>query len=91
MPKIEIRRGVPLPPDGRTKHQERQYHGKQSAYPFPRMRVGDSFVITLKGPGNTAKAVKNRLSVGCVHWGKRLRSTFAVRSLKGQIGVWRIS
>lgn len=89
--KIKIRRGVPLPPDGRRSkgYSERPYEGR-SPYPFPKMREGDSFVITLRGRGNTAEAVRNRLSVGCVNWGRKLGAVFTLRSLKGQIGVWRI-
>lgn len=74
--KIEICKGVPLPPGGGK--------GRPSLYPFREMEVGDSFVFPSGTPAENARTA--------AAWaGKRQGRKFCVRKIPEGIACWRVA
>jgi hypothetical protein len=75
---IVVRKGVPLPADGRC-------HGREQKYPFAEMEVGDSFVF----PAGVSSA---RASASAGSFGKRAGGwKFTIRKTQEGVACWRIA
>ena len=76
---IEIEKGVPLSPK----------RGFEGVYPFPRMDVGDSFLVTV-APDEVAYKVRNRIASAAHAWGRAHDAKFATRIIQAGVRVWRV-
>lgn len=86
----EITSNVPIPP------KKSGRHGRAGHYPFPQMKVGDSFLIPLaeaEAEGG-AKKVSKRLAGAAYCWGhnrqtKTIRAKFVIRVVEDGVRCWR--
>ena len=65
----------------------RKSKARKLKYPFPAMKVNDSFMVKCRGK-EVAK-VRSRLSASANYWGERHAKKFACRQVKGGLRVWR--
>lgn len=72
---IKIEKGVPI---------TRRRHGKggESKYPFEKLEIGDSFLLTNK--------TTNAFAASVTYWSRRLKRKFISRKVEGGVRVWRI-
>ena len=75
----EIEKNIPIP----------EYRYSQ-IYPFSAMAVGDSFAIKVSDGNVNRSKISSAVRSACSVWGKRNNQEYVVRSLKGEIRVWRI-
>lgn len=68
---IKIDKGVAVPP----------YHKGKKLYPFEKMEIGDSFLVTNRP--------RQQMSEHASRYGKRLGRCFEVRTVSEGVRVWR--
>jgi len=68
-----IEKGVPIPTTATAR----------AKYPFPKMEVGDSFLI--------ATELQNRVAQAAFHYGKRNNVKLTLRKVADGVRVWRIA
>lgn len=80
--KVKIKSGVPIPKlnGGNTRSLKK----RAPAYPFDKMKVGDSFL--------TKKKIKNILGQA-KHWAKVMKKKreWTCRTVKGGTRIWRVT
>lgn len=73
-----IEAGIPAPP--KAARPRRKW-----VYPFPKMKVGESFLLQTDDPYKVASA-----RVCACQYARRSRKSFASRTVEGGVRFWRI-
>ena len=90
---FQVERGVPVPP----KSPFNSRRGRQEAYPWSTMKVGDSFFVRpadcprRDGKTRTVSGLQNLLGVVATTATKAGKGKFTTRQMDGGVRVWRIA
>ena len=82
---MQIEKNVPLPP--RTYNKA----GRNTCYPFPKMGIGDSFLLKLPADPKKAKAKRSVISCLMIYHSRKRGTKYASRSIAEGLRVWRVA
>jgi hypothetical protein len=82
---MQIEKNVPLPP--RTYNKA----GRDTRYPFPKMGIGDSFLLKLPADPKKAKAKRSAISCLMIYHSRKRGTKYASRSIAEGLRVWRVA
>ena len=82
---MQIEKNIPLPP--RTYNRA----GRNTRYPFPKMGIGDSFLLKLPADPKKAKAKRGVISCLMVYHSRKRGTKYASRSIAEGLRVWRVA
>ncbi len=82
---MQIEKNVPLPP--RTYNKA----GRNTRYPFPKMGIGDSFLLKLPADPKKAKAKRSVISCLMIYHSRKRGTKYASRSIAEGLRVWRVA
>ena len=82
---MQIEKNIPLPP--RTYNKA----GRNTHYPFPKMGIGDSFILKLSADPKKAKAKRGAISCLMIYHARKRGAKYASRRLPEGLRVWRVA
>jgi hypothetical protein len=82
---VQIEKNIPLPP--RTYNKAR----RNTHYPFPKMGIGDSFLLKLPADPKKAKAKRSVISCLMIYHSRKRGTKYASRSIAEGLRVWRVA
>jgi hypothetical protein len=82
---VQIEKNIPLPP--RTYNKA----GRNTRYPFPKMGIGDSFLLKLPADPKKAKAKRSVISRLMIYHSRKRGTKYASRSIAEGLRVWRVA
>jgi len=82
---VQIEKNIPLLP--RTHNKA----GRNARYPFPKMGIGDSFLLKLPADPKKAKAKRSVISCLMIYHSRKRGTKYASRSIAEGLRVWRVA
>lgn len=82
---MQIEKNIPIPARAGNKA------GRNSLYPFPKMGIGDSFLLKLPADPKKAKAKRSMISCLMIYHSRKRGTKYASRRLAEGLRVWRVA